>query len=743
MQIPVRAKGRGRAKAIYSSYGDLAGRLLPAAEQISFFGAGGELEWTRGARNLDASSLQLVGRILSGNLVDPQVLRLSARHIAVAIPINVDGRPVSILQVIVTGDQAGRTQPPSDVRIMRDTAGAAAPLVDCLCRELAQSIRKSLPAATLSERTEELEWLFSLTEKMHSHSSDPRAISQLLGAAVEHMRASFGAVVVPEHGLELKYSSMIRFDRQSGGIFDRCNPYFMNFVMRRKQPLIANKAKAGSNMPPFKVLLLPIEPHKGKVIGYTVFLKAAGLPSFGRRQLFLGRHIGHQVGTLLESQYDLATGLLTRNAFEQDVLAAIAAAPESAVHALLYFDIDGLHVINDVLGFGCGDEAIVRVAELFHAPVLPEEAVSSRIGGDSFLIYLPGHDAEQAAARARVILRDATRCSVGSGDKSIALSLSCGVVRIHLVRSNLSDAIATAQRACAGCKQSGGNRLEIHLDIDAATMRRKAEGVDVSQIRKAITEGRFCVYSQKIVSSIDSNQIHGIECLVRMQGDAGKLIAPADFFPTAERHRLLKAIDHWVISTTLRAIRPFRTMLLEAKVTVAINISAQCMQDDAFVESIEGWLADSRIAPGLILFEIAESAAVANLSRAGRLMSRLRRQGCRFALDDFGTGLNSLSYLQTLPVSQVKIDGSFTHELLSDERSAAMVKAIVLDAASLGIESVAECVESLPVAQRVRDLGVDYLQGFVVHRPEPLRQVLDSIDAGRSQRRHEAFLTEP
>jgi len=324
MEISVRAKGRGRAKAIYSSYGDLAGRLLPAAEQISFFGASGELEWTRGTRNFTEHCAPLVANILGGNLLEPQVLRLNARLLAVAIPINLDGRPASILQVIVSNDQ-----PASDQRIMRDTAGAAAPLVDCLCRELGQPVRKALSSATLSERTAELEWLFGLTENLHSHSGDPRAISQLLGAAVEHMRANFGAVVVADHALELTYSSMIRFDRQSARIFDRCHPYFMNFVSRRKQPLTANKATVGSNMPPFKVLLLPIEPRKGKVIGYIVFLKAAALPGFGRRQLFLGRHIGHQLGTLLESQYDLATGLLTRNAFEQDVLASINAAPHT------------------------------------------------------------------------------------------------------------------------------------------------------------------------------------------------------------------------------------------------------------------------------------------------------------------------------------------------------------------------------------------------------------------------------
>lgn len=469
MDIPVRAKGRGRAKEIYSSYGELAGRLLPAAKQISFFGATGALEWTRGTlRQSTEQPAPLIKKILSDNLLEPQVSRLGDSLIAVAMPITLDGKPVSILQVTVQSKA-----PASDTRVMRDTVGAAAPLVDCLCRELGQPARKSLPSATLSERTLELEWLFALTENLHSNSSDPRAVSQLLGAGVERMRACFGAVVVPDHGLELTYASMVRIDRQSAGIFVRCRPYFLNFVKRRKQPLIANKVTSGSNMPPFKVLLLPIEPHKGKVIGYIVFIKAAALPNFGRRQLFLGRHIGHQVGTLLESQYDLATGLLTRNTFELDVQRIMNAGADEALHSLLYFDIDRLRVINDFLGFARGDEAIVRIAELLRAPALPEDAITSRIGGDSFLVYLPNHDPERAAARARLILQAAGRCSIGPEPNHIVLSLSCGIVPVYRTRSGLEGPIATAQIACTRSKEQGGNRIEIHAGIDAAMVRRK------------------------------------------------------------------------------------------------------------------------------------------------------------------------------------------------------------------------------------------------------------------------------
>ncbi len=471
MVAPLRSKGMSHDKQLFSSYGDLAERLLPKALHLSFYGADGEMVWTRGAdRNLD-STVALVRSIIHAHARRPQAARLSETLVAVAVPIVMHSKAVSVFVVHVRCDQ---TVPES--RISSDLASAAAPLVDCLMRELGQPVHKALPVATLSERAEELEWLFGLTENLHSNSSDPRAISQLLSAAVERMRACGGAVMVPGHALDLTYSSVARTDVRCIGMFERCKPYFLNFVQRRKQPLIANKVAAGIDMPPLKVLLLPIEPHKSKVIGCLVLMKSASLPGFGRRQLFLGRHVGHQMGVLLESQYDLATGLLTRHAFAQDVERASQTAAPQDTHALLYFDLDRLQVINDVLGFAFGDEAIVRIAELLRAPALPPDAITSRIGGDSFVVYLPQHDAEQATRRAREILRSAAACAVGSG-KGMALSMSCGIVQLSsgqpVPRVALGTGLAAARRVCRRAKKKGGNRVAIDVDGDAGMMHCK------------------------------------------------------------------------------------------------------------------------------------------------------------------------------------------------------------------------------------------------------------------------------
>jgi diguanylate cyclase (GGDEF)-like protein len=171
--------------------------------------------------------------------------------------------------------------------------------------------------------------------------------------------------------------------------------------------------------------------------------------------------------------------LLTRNAFEQDVQIVANAGPAGASRSLLYFDSDRLHAINDVLGFSNGDEAIVRIADLFRAPALPHDAVTSRIGGDSFLVYLPKHDAEQAYTRALQILKSAGECAVGAGETSVALSLSCGVVRLYSAVAGLGGPIAIAQMACASAKERGGNRVAIYLDADSSTIRRRHDIFEV------------------------------------------------------------------------------------------------------------------------------------------------------------------------------------------------------------------------------------------------------------------------
>lgn len=477
MHLSSGGKNRSTTEALFASYGELARILLPTARRLALYDSNGGLEWSQGeARNHDRALGALLQEYIPGNCLEPKLAQLSDFSIAIALPVLLDSKLIALLlaQLPLQEDQSER-------RLLHDTLSSVAPLLDCLSRELSQMGRKALKSATLTERTEELKWLFAVTESLHSNSNDPRAVSQLMGAAVERMKCCFGAAVVPEHGIDLIYESLVHIEIQAAGVFERSRPYFTNFIQRRKEPLLANKLCGGAHMPPFKLLLVPIQPHKDKTIGFVAFLKQAGKPNFGRRQLFLARHIGHQIGSLLESQYDFATGLLTSNAFVHDVNGLLVKQPKDRPHSLVYFDIDRMHVINDTLGFDAGDEVIVRIADLLRAPALPDDAIACRISGDSFAVLLPGHDAGQAGARAENVVGMAALESAGSGEARVPLSMRAGVARIDSVESGIQGPLANAKEACNNAKKHGGNRVAIypidnHQLIHDGMMQRRAHG---------------------------------------------------------------------------------------------------------------------------------------------------------------------------------------------------------------------------------------------------------------------------
>ena len=214
-----------------------------------------------------------------------------------------------------------------------------------------------------------------------------------------------------------------------------------------------------------------------------------------------------------------------------------------------------------------------------------------------------------------------------------------------------------------------------------------------------------------------------------MTDEAGNSVPPDKFLSAAERYQLAPAIDRWVVRQVIETLKPVAEPLYRLHACFAVNISGQSLGDAEFATFMESTLRDAGLPLALLSFEVTETAAVANIVRAEALIRRLRELGCAVALDDFGRGLSSLTYLKTLPVTHLKIDGSFVRDVVTDERSHAMLSAIVQLARAMGLETVAECVESDAIRQAIRDLGVSYGQGFSIGRPTPLDKVLGALVA--------------
>jgi diguanylate cyclase (GGDEF)-like protein len=399
-----------------------------------------------------------------------------------------------------------------------------------------------------------------------------------------------------------------------------------------------------------------------------------------------------------------------------------------------------MHVVNELHGFELGNELIVRVADLLSTPLLPDDALAARISGDRFLIILPQATSPEAVKVAQTLQVAAARLVIGTAEDAFDVSISCGVSALIPMPEGLARAIAAAELACKTAKNHGRNRVELYAFEDGSMMRRHGDALAVGRLRSALKADRLLLYAQRIAPLQDPSLPGGYELLLRLQDVDGTLVSPGPLVDAAQRYQLLPSIDRWVIHRALQMLAPYRGMLGTRGLGMSINVSGQSIGDETFIQQFSQLLKDANLPRNCIDVELTEQAAVTNLASAKLMVARLAASGCRFALDDFGTGANSLTYLKALQVNRVKIDGSFVRDILTDRNSRATVKAIVELAKGLGIETVAEHVETDAIAQEVRRLGVTYAQGYAFSRPEPLSEVLEGLAHDESKRLHMLFL---
>jgi Amt family ammonium transporter len=312
------------------------------------------------------------------------------------------------------------------------------------------------------------------------------------------------------------------------------------------------------------------------------------------------------------------------------------------------------------------------------------------------------------------------------GDK-IPVSVSCGIAPFTDPAAEFAQALARAQVACKAAKDRGRARIEVYLDTDASMIRRHTDAVTLGRLLEVLRGDGLILYAQKIIPLQGQCESVSYELLLRSLDDIERNRAPAALFSAAQRYQMESAIDLWVIEHAIAQASHYSSELRTGEIALGINISAQSIVDETFLERARSWIEQSSLAPRLIVFEITETAAVSSFDKARTFIRELRAMGCRFALDDFGTGVNSLKNLKSLSVDRVKIDGNFVSDLLTNAQSAATVRAIVSLTRELGIATIAEYAESDALVERLRDLGVGYAQGYGVEMPRPLFEVLETL----------------
>jgi diguanylate cyclase (GGDEF)-like protein/PAS domain S-box-containing protein len=493
----------------------------------------------------------------------------------------------------------------------------------------------------------------------------------------------------------------------------------------------------------------PICDRQGRVIGAVIVFHDV------TKERRLKRALSYQ------ASHDALTGLINRREFDNRLHAAVLSAQRGeGTYALLYIDLDQFKVVNDTCGHQAGDRLLRDVTGLLQSRVRASDTIA-RLGGDEFGVLLEGCTVEQSTRIAEGVRQAIRDYRFVWGATTLSVGASVGVVQITAETESVANVMSAADIACYAAKDEGRNRVHLY-ESDGISHPRHREMHWVARVTRAVEENRLELFFQPIrpIGRTGATAFH--ELTVRLRDDDGRLVAPGEFIPAAERYNVMSVIDRWVVQRAIERLKewasravPRRAPAQEARAggaaamdgqwrgavaralpealptrdcsdlqlpLLAVNLSGTSLNEQSFIDFVLQQVGDATLAQALC-FEITETAAVTNLSNATFVMRELKARGCKFALDDFGTGLSSFMYLKTLPVDYLKIDGQFISHVADDAVDRSMVEAICKVGKALGIETIAECVESQSVLDELRRIGIDYAQGYFLAKPDAIERL--------------------
>jgi diguanylate cyclase (GGDEF)-like protein len=660
-------------EAIAASYAPLLRRLYPGVDAVSIVLPGETPPASEDRQHV--VPLQAAGGQVAGSVV----LRLAADASAAVCMQRLQPALDCLTQLLLTASAQARS---ADLKLLR--------LANELDLDFRDDARLDKALSAVAQRTGvELAWLaaprcqLSVAVRGNDHEIDAGVKSELAG-----LRAR----VAPLTG-------------------------------KLRRPLIVNGAAGGNNpSAECRLLIVPLFVGRARHTAWLVLANPKSAPPFGGWDMLAALTLGQALARRLEVDLDRRTGLFNRGGLE-------AALPRIKARrgSLLALDIDRLQSVNHMHGMEAGDAAILALARLLVPPLLPVEALVARTMGDQFAIVLPEMDATAAADVAVKIQNAAGAIQPGLPDDDSPMTLTGGVVEIDDFSKPFGRFALDADTALKLAKDRGRSRIEVFSAVSSTLIRRSGEVLAAADLREALRTGELLLFAQPIRLLADRSAPPGFELLIRLRDESGEIRPPGDFLAAAQRFQLLKDLDRYVVDAALDALSPFRGLLVRLSSSISINVSGQSLADEAFVDHVIEKIRATRVPPGLITMEVTEQSALTNLDKADRMMRRLREIGCGIAIDDFGTGANSLAYLRSLPVTRIKIDGSFVRDMLTNSRSEAGVKGILQLAREYRLDTVAEYVESEAIAARLKSLGVLRGQGYLFGKPEPLELALEKL----------------
>jgi diguanylate cyclase (GGDEF)-like protein/PAS domain S-box-containing protein len=495
-------------------------------------------------------------------------------------------------------------------------------------------------------------------------------------------------------------------DRRSlGDPVRQCLNTQARVTVRRRGLMISRDGRDERSV---ELTVTPLKGHKGDLAGAVIVV----------RDVSELRGIARQMS--YQASHDALTGLVNRREFERRLEESLEAAhANTARHVLCYLDLDRFKVVNDTCGHMAGDSMLREVAALIKETVRDSDTVG-RLGGDEFGLLLVGCPLEKARQIADDVVRKITDYRFVWKDKIFNIGVSVGLIEISRESGAPEELMSAADSACYVAKKHG-NHVHVYSARDEAVARHRGEIHWLQRLQAALKDNRFELMAQPIIA-MDTTISRGpaLEILLRLQDDSVPGgISPVEFLRAAERYRLMSDVDRWVVQAALTALGRGGIRLPPGR-SLAINLSGQTLGDPQFLEYVVDVLDRTGVAPDQLCFEVTENSVITNIEHAERFIGVLHGMGCQFALDDFGRGLSSFGNLKNLSLDYLKIDGSFIRNLATDTVNQAMVAAMIKLARTLNFQIIAEQVEDAGALEAAKLMGVDFVQGFHLARPEAL-----------------------
>lgn len=455
--------------------------------------------------------------------------------------------------------------------------------------------------------------------------------------------------------------------------------------------------------------------------GTSIVLDDGGEPLIDRAQTAMLQKMHRQL--LHESTHDQLTGLINRREFERLLALALASSQQSSQrHVICYIDLDQFSVVNNTFGYGGGDRLLVEVTKLLKDE-LGDRGKVARIGGDEFGMLFENGTVEEALeiiARQKAAIQNYRFIS---DEKSLAISFSAGLVSIEPESESVATLLQAAEASCRSARGKGTNYIQVYSPDDEGMTRHKQAVEWVTKIDEALDTDSLVLRYQPIARiASNNNSLHHAEILLGVPDEQGNLISPVDFIFAAESFRRMVYVDRWVIQNVFRWMGTHGRELDEVG-GFAINLSGASLNEEGFIDFIIQQAEILKVPMEKVCFEVTETAGIANLSNASEFILEVKKTGCTFALDDFGSGLSSYAYLKNLPVDFLKIDGAFVKDMDSNPYDYAVVKSITEIGHFMGKGIIAEYVENETILNMLREIGVDYAQGYVIGKPLALNSL--------------------